>query len=564
MNFEEELPHIYFETPTRGVLKGRITHDIQSVCLSCPGRHQWRGQLFYFETTAANLEHLNSGIPSAVWSEQAREKLQEIEDLRKLEQNKVVPSMDDGWEFLTSPLDHQREVFYISRDREAFGFFMDMGTGKTWVGINTIRYLAIRHGVTKVLVIAPNGVHRQWAMEEIPKHMKPDFKYKCTWYESSKAKYVQDRLKEVLNYAGVQIICQHVESLSHANGATFAHDFAASGKSLVIVDESSRIKSPSSIRTKNVLKLNGISSFRRIMSGTPITKGVEDLYSQFMFLDKNILGYSSFFTFRNRYCVLGGLEARQIVGYKNVGELQKRVDGHTYRKTKEECLSLPEKTFMTRSVEFDPEQKILYNQVKDEFVAQLEDGVMVDVPLAITRMLRLQQILSGHFPNPETGQMQYVPTNRTDALMEVLEEAGTSKVIVWGKFSHDIKLISERLTKEKIGYVTYTGNTSSGDRTKAIDTFRNEPNCKVFLGNPAAAGIGLNLTVANVVVWYSTTFNLDEYLQANDRCHRIGQKWPVTYVTLTTPGSLDVKIAAALRKKKHTADMILDLRDLLD
>lgn len=564
MDLEEDLPHIHFETPTRGVLSGRITQDIQRVCLSCPGRNQWRGQLFYFETTAANLEHLNSGIPSAVWSEEASEKLKEIEELRKLEQTKVVPSMEDGWEFLTSPLDHQKEVFYISRDREAFGFFMDMGTGKTWVGINTIRYLAIRHGVTKVLVIAPNGVHRQWAAEEIPKHMKTDFRYKCTWYESSKAKHIQDRLKEVLKYDGVQIICQHVESLSHANGSAFAHDFVASGKSLVIVDESSRIKSPSSIRTKNIIKLRDISAFRRIMSGTPITKGVEDLYSQFMFLDKNILGYSSFFTFRNRYCILGGFEARQIVGYKNVGELQKRVDGHTYRKTKEECLNLPEKTFMTRMVEFNPDQKILYNQVKDDFVAQLEDGVTVDVPLAITRLLRLQQILSGHFPNPETGQMQYVPTNRTDSLMEILEESGSSKVIVWGKFTYDIELISQRLTKEKVGYVIYTGNTSSNDRVAAIESFRTDPSCKVFLGNPAAAGIGLNLTVANIVVWYSTTFNLDEYLQANDRCHRIGQKWPVTYITLTTPGSLDVKIAAALRKKKHTADMILDLRDLLD
>lgn len=564
MDFEEDLPHIHFETPTRGVLKGRITPSIQNVCLSCPGRHQWRGLVFYFETTAANLEHIDSGIPNAVWSEEAKEKLEEIKALRVLENTKVLPSMDDGWKFKTEPFPHQREVFYLSRDREAFGFFMEMGTGKTWVGVNTIRYLAMTKGVNRVLVIAPNGVHRQWACEEIPRHMLEDFRFKVTWYESKNTKAVQERLKEVKSYDGCQIICQHVESFSHANGAAFAHDFVASGKTLVIIDESSRIKSPSSIRTKNIIKLRDISAFRRILSGTPITKGVEDLYSQFMALDKDILGYSSFFTFRNRYCIMGGFEARQIIGYKNIGELQKRVDGHTYRKTKEECLDLPEKIFTTRSVEFDPEQKKLYDQVKDEFIAELEDGTTVDIPLAITRMTRLQQILSGHFPNPETGEIQTVPTSRPDALMEVLEESGESKVIVWVKYTYDIKMISERLDKEKIGYVSYTGNTSASDRTRAIEQFRNDPSCKVFLGNPSAAGIGLNLTVANVVVWYSTTFNLDEYLQANDRCHRIGQKWPVTYVTLTTPGSLDVKIAAALRKKKHTADMVLDIRDLLD
>lgn len=564
MNFEEFLPTLVAVTPTRGRLTAKITQRLQDVCAECPGRHQWRGQEFFFEITSANLEHLKAGIPEAVWDSQLTQKLFEIEELRRLENTKIIPPMDDGWTFKTKPFPHQLEAFYISRDREAYGFFMEMGTGKSWVGVNTIRYLAKVHGVNRVLILAPNGVHKQWITEQIPEHMEDDFAFKATWYESSKTKTVKDRLKKVMEHDGCQIIAQHIESMSHSSGADFAEDFCKSGKTLIILDESSRIKSPTSARTKNVLKLRQYSAFRRIMSGTPITKGVEDLYSQFLFLDPAILGYSSFFTFRTRFCNMGGFEGRQIVSYRNIPELQKRVDGHTYRKTKEECLDLPEKIFTIRSVEFTSEQLTLYTQIKDKYMAELTEGLVVDLPLAITRMLRLQQILSGHFPNPETGEMIHVPTNRTDALIDVLEEAGESKVIVWGKFTHDIDEISRRLTAEGIGYVVYTGNTSPTGRTDSIERFRNDPTCKVFLGNPAAAGIGLNLTVANVVVWYSTTFNLDEYLQANDRCHRIGQKWPVTYVTLTTPGSLDVKIAKALQKKKGVADMVLDIREFLD
>lgn len=556
---------VAFSTSTRGILTGKISPRVYEACSSCPGRKQWREREFFFETTAANLEHLALHLPEIEWSEEAKAKLESIRKLRQLEAERVIVVEEDGWSFKTNPYDHQKEAFYLSRDRESFAYFMEMGTGKTHVGINVMAWLHKHKEVDTILILAPNGVHRQWIKEQIPDHFPEEIQHKRDWYESSKSKSVVKRLQEVMDYKGLRIIAQHIESLSYSSGFDFAESFLKSGKkSLIILDESSRIKSPSSIRTKNVLKLRDLASYRRIMSGTPIANGVEDLYSQFMFLDKNILGYSSFFTFKSRYCVMGGFEQRQIVGYRNLPELQRRIDGHAYRKTKEECLTLPEKIFVTREVEFTPEQKVLYEQVKEDFLAELSDGTVVEMPLAIVRMLRLQQILSGHFPNPETKEIQYVPSNRTTALLEVLEEAGESKVIVWTRFKHDIDMISKALQDAKIGFVTYTGETSQNDRIKAIDDFRNDPSIKVFLGNPSAAGIGLNLTVANVVVWYSMTFNLDEYLQANDRCHRIGQKWPVTYVTLVTPGSLDVKISKALKSKKNIADTVLDVRELLE
>lgn len=551
-------------TPTRALAQGNMTSSAIDKLSQCPSRYKWVNRDFYFEPTAANIEYINSNFPTAEWDDELSRRLEEILSLRKHEEGKQIVIEDDGWKFETSPYDHQREAFYLSRDRKVYALLMEMGTGKTWVGINTIAYLYMNGLIDKILILAPNGVHKQWITEQLPQHLRKDIEYASTWYESSKSKATLKRLEEVKKFKGLQIISQHIESLSHSSGLEFAEGFCSSGSVMIVLDESSKIKNQGSTRTKNICKLKKLSTYRRIMSGTPITKGVEDLYSQFMFLDENILGYSSFYSFRARYCILGGFQQKNIVGYKNLGELQRRIDGHSYRKTKDECLSLPERVYVNRYVELTPEQEEKYKDIRDRFLYDLPAGGSIDLNLAIVRITKLQQVLSGFFTDTENQQTFTFPSNKLDALIDVLEESGDSKVIVWGKFRQDIDLISERLRKEKIGFVTYTGATTTEDRTKAIEQFREDPSIKVFLGNPSAAGIGLNLTVANVMVWYSLTYDLDVYLQAQDRCHRIGQDKKVTYVFLVSPKTIDIKIAKSLSQKKGIADMVLDIRDMLD
>lgn len=443
--------------------------------------------------------------------------------------------------------------------------FVSGNTGKTKVGIDNAAYLFANGKIDQILIIAPNGVHTQWITEQLPDHM-PDFiEYEATWYESGGTKKVKERLDKVLGTKDkLRIIAQHVESFSYKSGMEFAYNFLLSGRTLVILDESSRIKNPQATRTKNIIKLRDLAPYRRLMSGSPVTKGAEDLYAQFLFLHPDILGFSSFYTFANRYLVMGGWENKQIVGYKNMEELQNRIDGHTLRVLKSDCLDLPERTYTNRLVEMTPEQEKLYTQMRDDFLVELENGAILDAPLAITRLLRLQQILCGHLPGEteaSTGWLQ-IPTNRTKVYMEVVGEAKDhSKILTWCRFRADAQVVAKSLKEAGIGYVIYAG--TSEQRTEAIRQFREDPDIRVFIANPATAGIGLNLTVSNVTIWYSLSFDLEQYLQANDRNHRIGQKNPVTYVHLETPNTIDTKLIKSLVSKKNIADMILDIRDVL-
>lgn len=557
-----------------GVLKGRFSPRVMDLIRSMPSRRRFKDSHLFFELTAANLEHLKDGLPEGTtWSEDLQILLGNIEFLRKAERdaNKTLTSQipETDFRFKRPPFEHQLRAFHLSKDRRAYGYFMEMGTGKSKVLIDCICWLYEHGHIDAALIAAPNGVHRQWINEQLPDHVPDHIEYEAAFYESGASQKVRDKLNKVFNAKGkLRIIAINIEALSHESGMTFATNFLKSCRAMFAIDESSRIKTPSSTRTKNCLKLAKLAEYRRILSGSPVTKGCEDLYPQFLFLDENILGFTSFFTFRNRYCVTQAIPgaprgAVKIVGYQNMEELQKRLDGHTFRVLKEDCLDLPKKTFVSREVEWEPDQKRLYLQLRDELLVQLDSGRILDAPLAMTRLMRLQQILCGHVSNEDGNGWEPIPTKRIDVLLECLEEAAGHKTIVWARFDADIKQISERLKKAGIGFVTYYGATKPDDRTKAIERFRTDPDCTVFLSNPAAGGIGLNLTVACNTIWYSCDFDLEKYLQANDRIHRIGQEKPVTYVHLVTPGSVDLKIYKALQSKKNLADTLLDVRDAL-
>lgn len=564
-----------------GVLKGRISPRTMEIIRNMPGRRRYRDGDLWFELTGANLECLKSQLPpDTKWSEDLLIVLANIGNIRTMEADAqadkvrpLPPEAANDFRFKSKPFDHQLRAFLMSRDREAFGYFMEMGTGKSKVLIDVICWLYSHGKIDAALIAAPNGVHRQWINEQLRDHVPDHIEYEATYYESGASQKQKDKINEVYRASGkLRIIAINVEALSHKSGMTFAQNFLSGSRAMFAIDESSRIKSASSIRTKNCLALAKLAKYRRILSGTPVTNGPEDLYSQFLFLHPNILGFNSFYTFRNRYCVTQQIPgapsgAVRIVSYQNLDELQKRLDGHSFRVLKEDCLDLPQKTFTCREVEFDPEQKKLYLQLRDEFLVQLDSGHILDAPLAVTRLMRLQQILCGHLRvKAEDGDKSPwvpVPTKRLDVLMDCIEEAAGAKTIVWARFEPDIKQIANRLKDAGIGFVEYYGATTQEERIAAIELFRNDPDCTVFLSNPAAGGIGLNLTVSANMIWYSCDFDLEKYLQANDRIHRIGQEKPVTYIHLVTTGSLDQKVYLALKNKKTMADTLLDIRDML-
>ena len=373
------------------------------------------------------------------------------------------------------------------------------------------------------------------------------------YYQSSMSK---NKLEKSFNdvYTAqdcLKIFTFNVEAFVSKSAIFYMEKILLANNVLLVVDESSRIKTPGAKRTKIITKFGKQAKYRRILTGTPITKGPEDVYSQFRFLDPLILGYDSYYSFRARYCVMGGFENRQIVSYQNTEELIEKVESHSFRVLKKDCLDLPPKVYQRHIVPMTKAQEKLYVQMKKNFVTELR-GDTLTAPEAITRLLRLQQIICGWFPSEDKLNPIENSNARLDALKDVLSDIN-DKVIIWARFKADLRAIEGMLGDQA---VTYHGDVSNDMRAIAVDRFQNDPSIKYFIGQPQSGGIGLTLTAASYAIYYSNDFNLETRLQSEDRCHRIGTKKSVTYIDFETPKTIDTKIIKALRSKKNLADYI--------
>lgn len=563
-----------------GVLRGmRLNAEFIDLVRTMPGRKRWRGRELAFELSASNIDFIRETWPEAVWESVAEARRLEVEALRKHEdamrQAKRGDVISDAaFRYKTKPFDHQAKAFMLSRDKPVYALLMEMGTGKTKVILDTAAYLWSANEIDTLVVVAPNGVHRSWIANQVPTHLPDWTNYKAAYYSSSARKNDRRKLEAALAHKkGLRVIALNVEMFSTQGGLDrFAGWFAtrngtANCKMMLVVDESTRIKSPSANRARNVRKAGALAPYRRIMSGSPISKGVEDLYGQFTFLSPDILGFTTFTQFTMRYCIMGGFERREIVGYRNVDEIKKRIDAYSFRVTKAECLDLPPKLYVEREVELTPEQRKAYSDLRDVAVTELQ-GQTITTPQAITLLLRLQQIVCGFLPGAvddggRAGPLIELPSNRVDAVIDVLTET-QGKTIIWARFKHDIDAIARRLELEGYRHVVYFGDVSDSDRERAVNLFQKDPRCVVFLGTPASGGLGLDLWAATTVIYFSNDFNAEVRWQSEDRAHRIGQKHPVTYVDLIAPNTIDRKIARALKNKRNVADMVLDPSVLLD
>lgn len=455
--------------------------------------------------------------------------------------------------------------------------FITGNSGKTKVIIDNMAYLKRRNAITAALVLAPKGVYRNWSTQEIPKHMPEDVNTQVlVWKADATASYKNNLKTMIKNYDGstFPILVFNIESVLSTVGMDVITTFLKTHKGTVmgVIDESTCIKNHKAKRTKKALEIGAKCRVRRIATGSPITNSPLDLYSQFAFLDKQILGCGSYYAFRNVYAEIERITTRQgqsfdkVLKYKNLPMLSKRIEDFSYRITKKECLDLPDKVYITRDVELTPEQKQLYKQMKDLSFALHEDEIM-SVQVALTKILRLHQILCGSFTTDE-GELIKIPNNRLAALEEVLEET-SGKVIIWANYLQNIADIKEML-KQKYGeesFVSYTGSVSSDDRVEAIRLFQNQNSpVRFFVGNVQTAGRGITLTAAQTVIYYSNNYSLEMRQQSEDRAHRVGQVNNVTYIDLLVRNSLDEKIIQALLAKRNIANEILhdDLEDWIN
>ena len=473
-----------------------------------------------------------------------------------------------NYRFKTKPYAHQLTALEKSWNKETYAYFMEMGTGKTKVLIDNLAMLYDKGKVDGALIIAPKGVIGTWYKQEIPNHLPDHIENVSVMWQSLITKKQKNNLDALFKLEEkLHILIMNVEALSTSKGTEFAARFLNSHKTLMAIDESTTIKNSSAKRTKNILALSKYAKYRRIMTGSPVTKNPLDLYSQCEFLSPWLLNFQSFYAFRNRYAEMKTIHARgrsiQVVHkFQNIGELSDKLKNFSYRVLKEDCLDLPDKIYIKRNVALTSEQLKLYQQMKTMALAIL-NGKQVTSVTVLTQLMRLHQITCGHF-TADDGSTQLVKSNRITELMDVLEEV-EGKAIIWANYQHDItniiKAVVEKYDEGSI--VDYYGLTPQEDRQENIQKFQNDPKCRFLIGTPQTGGYGITLTAANTVIYYSNGYDLEKRLQSEDRAHRIGQKKSVTYVDLIAEKTVDEKIVKALRKKINIASEVLgeELRD---
>ncbi len=473
------------------------------------------------------------------------------------------------YKFKTKPYAHQIKALELSWDKPYFAYFMEMGTGKSKVLLDNIAMLYDAGKINGVLIISPKGVYKNWHDGEIPTHLPDHINQTSVLWQAMINKKQQKELDKLfMPGEDLHIVNLNVEALSTKKGVEFAAKFLRCHRTMMAIDESTTIKNPDAKRTKHICSLGEYAQYKRILTGSPVTKSPLDLYKQCEFLKKELLGHTSYYTFRTRYAVMktanfGGKSVQIVTGYQHLPELSEKLKPFSYRVLKEDCLDLPPKTFVKRLVTLTPDQKKLYLQMKNLALAQM-DGKMMTTATVMTQLMRLQQITCGHF-TADDGTTQDVDSNRLPELINVLEET-EGKVVIWAHWQRDVNRIIREISKKfgENSFVDYYGLTPMSDRQKNIEKFQdlNSP-VRFFVGTTQTGGYGITLTAASTMVYYSNGYDLEKRQQSEARIDRIGQHYPMTYIDIYCEDTVDARIVKALKKKVNIASQIMgeELKD---
>lgn len=483
----------------------------------------------------------------------------------------------------TNPMIHQVEGCKRLATHPRYALGADMGTGKTWMLLADIEQRFLSGEIDAAIIIAPNGVHTNWILREIPKHL--DAPHDATFWVSGASKRHQTLLERQLANAHedprhLVVHAMNVDAVNTKGGEAHLRRIFASfapGRVAMIVDESHKIKNLDAKRTQRILALGKLAGPRRIASGTLMANSPLDLFSQYEFLAPGLLGTRSYRAFVSQYAELmstdsalvqdimrrtGARGAPQIIAksrdgtprYKNLDKLSDLIAPHTFRVTKEECLDLPPKIYQTVFFDMDTEQQRAYTHIMNERNWFRDDGE-VDTFSALTVITKLRQVTSGFIIVDGVPTQLLHAAPRMAALEEAMEGC-TGQFIVWASFKEELKQLAAMLREKGETFVVYHGDTKRADREAAVDDFQ-AGRARIFLGNPAAAGTGLTLTAAQAAIYYSTDFSLEQRRQSEDRSHRVGTVHKVVYIDLVARGTVDERIAASQQSKQATSDQIM-------
>lgn len=520
------------------------------------------GKSWILPNSTPNLEALKKAFPSLVVGPNLRgENKVETENLMEAELRKYIPKQRDveitDFKFHTAPQWHQKVTFNFARSLDSSAIFLEQGLGKTKIIIDLVTWRFRKGQVRRSFYVAPNSVVPQWGEDDVRQHLHPDFKGVKILEGSSKQKIkTLEQIYEEDEFEGFIIV--NFEALLGLE--TFLLKIQDGKKTKLFqhmnLDESSKIKHATSARSKITWKVGKTLAFRNIMTGTPITQTAEDAFSQYRFLNDRIFGpYAT--AFRGTYLILGGFENRQIVGYRNIGQFFEKLFSAGIRFTKDMCLNLPAKVYQKRYARLDEDVSKKYKQLEKECIAEF-GGKEIAASLVLTKLIKLSQITGGFiYEQDATGAKVATHTFKTspklEVLEEILDEVLPNKIIVWCRFVHELEIITSmikaRMAKEaeagrRLKFAAIHGGVPKEERGKQVSMFQNDPECQIFVGQVTTAGLGITLTAATYVVYYSNTYSLEDRLQSEDRCHRIGQTKSVTYID----------ILATLHSGKKTID----------
>lgn len=443
---------------------------------------------------------------------------------------------------------HQIEALDAARGQDVFAYLMRPGTGKTVVSLAEFGALVTAGEVDTALVIAPNGVHHQW-VDEAARHCTLRGLRSAAWVAGTKNKALEQTLSDPSRPA---LVAFNTETVQHKNGVETLRRILRSRRCYLVVDEAHNFRTPGAARTRQLWKLAELAPVRRILTGTPSARGYENLYAQFRILDWRILQQRTYAGFRASYCQEEG-PYRTIRGYHHVPELFRLMAPYSYIADKSS--DLPAQDWLERWVEFLPEQRRIYHQLRDEFLAELPSGEMVPVPLAITRIQKLQQVAAGHVSLGE-GRWEAVPTAKLAATADLVE-AAERKCLIWCQWQPDVEQLLETLKKAGIPALPYYGALSDTEAQANLRRFREESHWRAFVATAAKGGTGLNLNEAPTAIYYSNSLRYDHREQSEARNHREGQTEPVLYYDVLVRGSRDAWVRGLLRSRERLADQLM-------
>lgn len=455
------------------------------------------------------------------------------------------------------PYQHQQQAFNFACEK--FGLFsatanrnqgvallMEMGCGKTIVSVAIAGILYQMGLINKVLIVAPLSILGVW-IEEFEKFAQ--FPYSVTILKGAKAKK-KEQLK-CQHGEGVEIVVVNYESCWRLEKELQTFD-----ADLIIADEAHKLKEARTSQSKAMHHLGDKAQYKLLLTGTVITNKELDVFSQYRFLNAQVFG-GSFYAFRNQYF--------DMVGYGNhiprfrqhmAEDFLQRMHSIAYRVTKAECLDLPMITEEIRSVELEPKARKIYEQLKKESYTDLGDSEVSAVNV-LTKLLRLSQVTGGHLTDDE-GDTNAISTAKLEALSDILDSAMAEdkKLVIMARFVPELNDIGALLEKKGIGYATVRGGVK--DRSEEIRRFQEDAECKVFVGQIAAAGLGITLTAASTMVFYSLDYSMSNFEQAKARIHRVSQTENCLYIHLVAKDTVDLKVLSALRNKVNLAKTLVD------